>query len=151
CGAAPAGSSFRWRWLGNIRTPGANGPGSGFSLPRGCMSIASRVSAAAITCTSSVVQRAVKGALRQAGIAKHASCHTFRHSFATQRLEAGHDIRTVQELLGHRDVSTTMVYTHVLNRGPAGIQSPADRLSTPTSADIRQGLAAHPDESPGLR
>ncbi len=64
----------------------------------------------------------------QSGFDKRVSCHTFCHSFATHLLEESHDIRTVQELLGHQDVSTTMVYTHVLNRGPAGVRSPAGRM-----------------------
>jgi integron integrase len=71
-----------------------------------------------------VVQKAVKRGLRSAGVDKHASCHTFRHSFATHLLQDGYDIRTVQELLGHKDVATTMIYTHVLNQGGRGVRSP---------------------------
>ena len=73
-----------------------------------------------------VLQRAVKEAATLAGIPKRISCHTFRHSFATHLLEEGYDIRTIQELLGHRDVNTTMIYTHVLNRGGRCVRSPLD-------------------------
>ena len=76
--------------------------------------------------SATVLQKVVKEAIQRAGMAKHGSCHTLRHSFATHLLEQGYDIRTVQELLGHKDVKTTMIYTHVLQRGGKGVRSPLD-------------------------
>ena len=77
----------------------------------------------------SSIRKSVSSAVKKAGVLKHITCHTFRHSFATHLLESGYDIRTVQELLGHKNVNTTMIYTHVLNRGGMGVKSPLDNVS----------------------
>lgn len=108
-----AAKSFKWQWLFPQKNRWKNqktGEQGRFHLDE------------------SLLQRAVKIAVAESGINKNASCHTFRHSFATHMLENGYDIRTIQELLGHSDVSTTMIYTHVLNKGASGVISPLDRM-----------------------
>jgi integron integrase len=106
-----AGREWIWQWVFPGRLPSAD--------PRTGIVRRHHIS-------SSSVQKAVRDAAKSSGIPKHITPHVFRHSFATHLLECGYDIRTVQELLGHKDVKTTMIYTHVLNRGPLGVKSPID-------------------------
>jgi len=89
----------------------------------------------------SALQKAVRYAVKKAGIMKQVGCHTFRHSFATHLLEDGYDIRTVQELLGHKDVRTTMIYTHVMKKGALGVKSPLDTFGNDTDAEIMTSVA----------
>lgn len=113
-------------WRGSIRMRRPSGAGSTYSpLPVRTIDVVTR-ELRRHHLHVTVIQRAVAEAVRSAGLMKRATCHTFRHSFATHLIEDGYDIRTVQELLGHTDVRTTMVYTHVLNRGGRGVRSPLD-------------------------
>ena len=110
-----AGHQFGWQFIFPAKTPVADPATGAFGRPH---------------LHPTAIQRAVRAAAGTVGIAKRVTCHTFRHSFATHLLEDGYDIRTIQELLGHRSVKTTMIYTHVLNRGAMGIRSPLDSIWT---------------------
>jgi integrase len=118
-------------WKPNSHAQASPGPGIGCSPRPRCPSIHARASNAGTICSRNASRRGLKRAVALAGIAKHVSVHTLRHSFATHLLQSGTDIRTVQELLGHSDVSTTMIYTHVIKIAAGGTRSPLDLLLAP--------------------
>jgi len=128
CARATVGSNCRLPWLAN--TPHADAEwGWQYVFPSANLSVDPRSGIRRRHhAHESAIGRAVTQAARRVGLAKRVTCHAFRHSFATHLLEDGYDIRTVQELLGHKDVATTMIYTHVLNRGGRAVRSPLDGL-----------------------
>ena len=118
--------TFRLRSPGNLRTRRTNGLGNTFFLPLVFPLVRARGGSSGIILPREYYKAPLKRAVDAAGIVKRANCHSLRHSFATHLLARGSDIRMVQELLGHKDVSTTMIYTHVLNRPGMGVRSPLD-------------------------